>query len=141
MKGERLKLQDIVNGEYAPAKLNGEWVGSHEFLYLNKWNEIALLNLLTLSESIAMSNTTYVSTRLIGLVGWLPCLSSLFIYLSIFVYPPPEIVGPAIVLHIGGSQVPAAVAQHPQSVPALDIGPVLGLRCRQQRVLPADAAQ
>lgn len=61
VKGERLKLQDIVNGEYVPQKLNGEWVSSHEFLYLNQWNEITMLNLVTLSESVLMSNTTYVS--------------------------------------------------------------------------------
>lgn len=61
VKGERLKLQDIVKGEYAPQQLNGEWVSSHEFLYLNQWNEISMLNLLTLSEHVVMSNTTYVS--------------------------------------------------------------------------------
>lgn len=61
VKGERLKLQDIVNGDYSPAKRNGEWVSAHEFLYLNQWNEISLLNLLNLSENVVMSNTTYVS--------------------------------------------------------------------------------
>lgn len=60
VKGERLKLQDIVNGDFTPAKRNGEWVGSHDYLYLNHWNEISLLNVVTLSESVVMSNTTYV---------------------------------------------------------------------------------
>lgn len=61
VKGERIKLQDIVNGEFTPKKLNGQWVSADEFLYLNQWNEISLLNLANLAESIMMSNTTYVS--------------------------------------------------------------------------------
>lgn len=78
VKGGRLKLQDVVNGEYEPAKLNGEWVSSTEFLYLNKWNQIALLSLHTLSENIVLSNTTYVSPA--------DCLVLvyLFIYFSSF---------------------------------------------------------
>ena len=82
MKGERLKLQDIVSGEYAPQKLNGEWVGGHEFLYLNRWNEIALLNLAALSESVVMSNTTYVSVSRRRLDGVSRTVVCLFIYLS-----------------------------------------------------------
>lgn len=61
VKGERIKLQDIVNGEYSPLKMNGNWIGAEEFLYLNQWSEISLLNLVNLSENILMSNTTYVS--------------------------------------------------------------------------------
>lgn len=61
VKGERLRLQDIVNGDYSPKKLQGSWMSSHEFLRLNQWNEISLLNVATLGETVVMSNTTYVS--------------------------------------------------------------------------------
>lgn len=74
VKGGRLKLQDVVNGEYEPAKLNGEWVSSTEFLYLDKWNQIALLSLHTLSENIVLSNTTYVSPA--------DCLVLVYLFIS-----------------------------------------------------------
>lgn len=38
---------------------------AEEFLYQNKWGEVALLNVANLSEKILMSNTTYVSTNFI----------------------------------------------------------------------------
>lgn len=38
---------------------------AEEFLYLNQWNEIALLSVGNLSERILMSNTTYVSIILL----------------------------------------------------------------------------
>ncbi|XP_062706955.1 prolyl endopeptidase FAP isoform X1 [Aedes albopictus] len=58
VKGQRIKLQDIIDGEYAPKKLNGSWIGPNEFLYQNHWGEISLLNMNNLSERILMSNTT-----------------------------------------------------------------------------------
>ncbi|XP_059616600.1 inactive dipeptidyl peptidase 10 isoform X2 [Phlebotomus argentipes] len=59
VKGERIKLQDIVNGEYNAAKVNGDWVGPDEFLYENQWGEISLLNVANLSAKTLMSNTTF----------------------------------------------------------------------------------
>lgn len=58
VKGQRIKLQDIIDGEYAPRKLNGSWIGPDEFLYQNHWGEISLLNMNNLSERILVSNTT-----------------------------------------------------------------------------------
>ena len=40
---------------------------AEEFLYLNQWNEIALLSVGNLSERILMSNTTYVSIIVLAL--------------------------------------------------------------------------
>uniref|UniRef100_A0A1S4GZ72 Venom dipeptidyl peptidase 4 n=2 Tax=gambiae species complex TaxID=44542 RepID=A0A1S4GZ72_ANOGA len=58
VKGQRIRLQDIIDGEYAPKKLNGSWIGPDEFLYQNHWGEISLLNMNNLSERVLMSNTT-----------------------------------------------------------------------------------
>lgn len=90
VKGQRIKLQDIVEGVYNPLSSNNgcwiscEWpfflvetlnevqrssishiISAEEFLYQNQWGEIALLSIVknsTMSERILMSNTTYVST-------------------------------------------------------------------------------
>uniref|UniRef100_A0A182Y8J4 Uncharacterized protein n=1 Tax=Anopheles stephensi TaxID=30069 RepID=A0A182Y8J4_ANOST len=62
VKGQRIRLQDIIDGEYAPKKLNGSWIGPDEFLYQNHWGEISLLNMNNLSERVLMSNTTMVSS-------------------------------------------------------------------------------
>ncbi|XP_058063063.1 venom dipeptidyl peptidase 4 [Anopheles bellator] len=58
VKGQRIRLQDIIDGEYAPKKLNGSWIGADEFLYQNHWGEISLLSMNNLSERVLMSNTT-----------------------------------------------------------------------------------
>ncbi|XP_035782023.1 venom dipeptidyl peptidase 4-like isoform X3 [Anopheles albimanus] len=58
VKGQRIRLQDIIDGEYAPKKLNGSWIGPDEFLYQNHWGEISLLSMNNLSERVLMSNTT-----------------------------------------------------------------------------------
>lgn len=59
VKGQRIKLQDIVNGMYAPSRVNGSWIGPEEFLYENQWGGISLLNVVNLSERVLMSNTTF----------------------------------------------------------------------------------
>ncbi|KAG5683000.1 hypothetical protein PVAND_012312 [Polypedilum vanderplanki] len=61
VKGQRIKLQDIIEGAYSPlsGSNNGCWISSEEFLYQNQWGEIALLSVGNLSERILMSNTTY----------------------------------------------------------------------------------
>lgn len=87
VKGLRIKLQDIVDGEYTPLRVNGTWIGGKinlykeiyiiwdiypikcmlywisvdEFLYQNQWGGISLLNTVNLSEKVLMSNTTFVS--------------------------------------------------------------------------------
>jgi hypothetical protein len=84
VKGQRIKLQDIIEGMYNPlSSNNGCWISrksffyetlgdilavytlfsltADEFLYQNQWGEIALLTVGNLSERILMSNTTYVS--------------------------------------------------------------------------------
>lgn len=33
VKGQRIKLQDIIDGEYAPQKLNGSWIGRKFLIY------------------------------------------------------------------------------------------------------------
>ncbi|KAL7031857.1 hypothetical protein ACKWTF_007152 [Chironomus riparius] len=60
IKGQRIKLQDIIDGAYNPlTSNNGCWINPEEFLYQNQWGEVALLSVGNLSERILMSNTTY----------------------------------------------------------------------------------
>ncbi|XP_037913520.1 inactive dipeptidyl peptidase 10 isoform X3 [Hermetia illucens] len=59
VKGQRIKLQDIVDGHFLPQRVNGTWIGAEEFLYQDQWGGISLLNVGNLSERVLISNTTY----------------------------------------------------------------------------------
>lgn len=92
VKGQRIKLQDIVDGVYMPQRANGSWIdGEHqypplpipvpsltqllinlplflypfaaeEFLYQDHLGRICLLNAANRTERVLMSNMTFVST-------------------------------------------------------------------------------
>jgi inactive dipeptidyl peptidase 10 len=36
VKGQRIKLQDIIDGEYLPSKINGTWIGGKNDRILNR---------------------------------------------------------------------------------------------------------
>ncbi|XP_039952053.1 inactive dipeptidyl peptidase 10 [Bactrocera tryoni] len=59
VKGQRIKLQDIVDGLFMPQRANGTWINGEEFLYQDHWGRIVLLNASNLNERVLMSNVTY----------------------------------------------------------------------------------
>ncbi|XP_013101716.2 inactive dipeptidyl peptidase 10 isoform X1 [Stomoxys calcitrans] len=59
VKGQRLKLQEIVDGAFMPQKSNGTWINEEEFLYQDHWGRICLLNVANLTERVLMSNVTF----------------------------------------------------------------------------------
>ncbi|XP_037959128.1 prolyl endopeptidase FAP [Teleopsis dalmanni] len=59
VKGQRIKLQDIVDGLFLPQQANGTWINAEEFLYQDHWGRITLLNVANLTERVLMSNVTY----------------------------------------------------------------------------------
>lgn len=59
VKGQRIKLQDIVDGVYLPKRANGTWINAEEFIYQDQWGRINLLNVGNLSARVLMSNVTY----------------------------------------------------------------------------------
>lgn len=82
VKGQRIKLQDIVDGLFLPLHSNGSWISgkcyccisfqfynfmyiqnriAEEFIYLDQWGRISLLNVGNLTDRVLMSNVTYVS--------------------------------------------------------------------------------
>ncbi|XP_017154892.1 uncharacterized protein LOC108163886 isoform X1 [Drosophila miranda] len=59
VKGQRIKLQDIVDGLYMPQHANGSWIDGEEFLYQDHLGRICLLNAANRSERVLMSNVTF----------------------------------------------------------------------------------
>ncbi|SPP85818.1 uncharacterized protein LOC117588058 isoform X2 [Drosophila guanche] len=59
VKGQRIKLQDIVDGLYMPQHANGSWIDGEEFLYQDHLGRICLLNAANRTERILMSNVTF----------------------------------------------------------------------------------
>ncbi|EDW76193.2 uncharacterized protein Dwil_GK14793 [Drosophila willistoni] len=59
VKGQRIKLQDIVDGLYMPQRANGSWIDAEEFLYQDHLGRICLLNAGNRSERVLMSNVTF----------------------------------------------------------------------------------
>ncbi|XP_017855027.1 inactive dipeptidyl peptidase 10 isoform X1 [Drosophila busckii] len=59
VKGQRIKLQDIVDGLYVPQRANGSWIDAEEFLYQDHLGRICLLNAANRSERVLMSNVTF----------------------------------------------------------------------------------
>ncbi|XP_015036961.2 uncharacterized protein Dpp10 isoform X1 [Drosophila pseudoobscura] len=59
VKGQRIKLQDIVDGLYMPQHANGSWIDGEEFLYQDHLGRICLLNAANRSEHVLMSNVTF----------------------------------------------------------------------------------
>ncbi|XP_064553883.1 uncharacterized protein Dpp10 isoform X2 [Drosophila montana] len=59
VKGQRIKLQDIVDGLYVPQRANGSWIDAEEFLYQDHLGRICLLNAANRTERVLMSNVTF----------------------------------------------------------------------------------
>ncbi|XP_050740864.1 uncharacterized protein LOC108033860 isoform X2 [Drosophila biarmipes] len=59
VKGQRIKLQDIVDGLFVPQHSNGSWIDGEEFLYQDHLGRICLLNAANRSERVLMSNVTF----------------------------------------------------------------------------------
>ncbi|KAL7741855.1 hypothetical protein ACLKA6_012072 [Drosophila palustris] len=59
VKGQRIKLQDIVDGLYVPQRANGSWIDAEEFLYQDHLGRICLLNAANRTERVLMSNMTF----------------------------------------------------------------------------------
>ncbi|KAH8293230.1 hypothetical protein KR018_000532 [Drosophila ironensis] len=59
VKGQRIKLQDIVDGLFLPQHSNGSWINGEEFLYQDHLGRICLLNAANRSERVLMSNVTF----------------------------------------------------------------------------------
>ncbi|XP_060657686.1 uncharacterized protein LOC132792360 isoform X1 [Drosophila nasuta] len=59
VKGQRIKLQDIVDGLYIPQRANGSWIDAEEFLYQDHLGRICLLNAANRTERVLMSNMTF----------------------------------------------------------------------------------
>ncbi|XP_043070568.1 inactive dipeptidyl peptidase 10 isoform X2 [Drosophila grimshawi] len=59
VKGQRIKLQDIVDGIYVPQRSNGSWIDAEEFLYQDQLGRICLLNAANRTERVLMSNVTF----------------------------------------------------------------------------------
>ncbi|KAH8333609.1 hypothetical protein KR059_001206, partial [Drosophila kikkawai] len=60
VKGQRIKLQDIVDGLFTPQNANGSWIdGESFFLYQDHLGRICLLNAANRSERVLMSNVTF----------------------------------------------------------------------------------
>ncbi|KAI8038000.1 hypothetical protein M5D96_009041 [Drosophila gunungcola] len=59
VKGQRIKLQDIVDGVFLPQHSNGSWIDGEEFLYQDHLGRICLLSAANRSERVLMSNVTF----------------------------------------------------------------------------------
>ncbi|XP_043648359.1 uncharacterized protein LOC122616848 isoform X1 [Drosophila teissieri] len=59
VKGQRIKLQDIVDGLFVPQHSNASWIDGEEFLYQDHLGRICLLNAANRSERVLMSNVTF----------------------------------------------------------------------------------
>ncbi|XP_030381131.1 prolyl endopeptidase FAP [Scaptodrosophila lebanonensis] len=59
VKGQRIKLQDIVDGLFVPQRANGSWIDAEEFLYQDHLGRICLLNAANRTERVLMSNVTF----------------------------------------------------------------------------------
>ncbi|XP_055372089.1 inactive dipeptidyl peptidase 10 isoform X2 [Condylostylus longicornis] len=59
VKGQRIKLQDVIDGLYLPQRSNGTWINAEEFLYQDQWGQICLLNVANSSDRVLMSNITF----------------------------------------------------------------------------------
>uniref|UniRef100_A0A1A9ZFA6 Venom dipeptidyl peptidase 4 n=1 Tax=Glossina pallidipes TaxID=7398 RepID=A0A1A9ZFA6_GLOPL len=55
VKGQRIKLQEIVDGLFMPQKSNGTWINDEEFLYQDRWGRICLLNKTLSSHTFSIS--------------------------------------------------------------------------------------
>ncbi|KAL5282068.1 hypothetical protein ACFFRR_005370 [Megaselia abdita] len=61
VKGQRLKISNIVNGDFVPEKSNGTWINDEEFIYLDHWKRISLLNISSMEDKVLMANVTFRS--------------------------------------------------------------------------------
>ncbi|GLV36131.1 Dipeptidyl peptidase 10 [Carabus blaptoides fortunei] len=59
VRGQRVRLQDILGHEYTPLRFNGTWVSGDELIFKDQWGGISLLHATNLSIKILMTNQTF----------------------------------------------------------------------------------
>ena len=75
IKGDRIRLADIVDSRFRPRSFNGTWISGSELVFASPGGGgVSILDVVSGETKILMSNSTFVSTKSSPLTLCMPLL-------------------------------------------------------------------